>query len=455
MRSSLGTAVFSGMLGVTLFGIFLTPVFYYVAGVAPPPPEAAHRQAHRGLVHSPTGALTAHSRRDDLKAPHEANHAPWSTIGTPVAMRYAARKGPGDAIRFPTQVTEIPADSADEFADLPSANPPADFGVKQQCTLALAPALSGLLYNATDLCLCLVWSSPSPQAAAQRQMERLDRGVVAVNQGGGRVFVSWRMLGTDAEDVAFDVYRQVGDGAAEKLNAAPIDKVTWFVDEAAPLEDRRRPTRCAWRRWRERRRGRAQLDRSTLRANAPARPTCGFPSRRPSAIGPTTPRSATSTATASTRSWCTGRPRPRQLARRRRRPSRSCEAYKLDGTLLWRINLGQEHPRGRPLHAVHGLRPRRRRPGRGGVQDGRRHDRRHGQGRSATPKADHRNRERLHPRRARSFSPSSTASPARRWPRPTTSRRAATSPTGATTTATASTGSSPASPTSTASGRAS
>ena len=30
MRRSLGTAVFSGMLGVTLFGIFLTPVFFYV-----------------------------------------------------------------------------------------------------------------------------------------------------------------------------------------------------------------------------------------------------------------------------------------------------------------------------------------------------------------------------------------------------------------------------------------
>jgi multidrug efflux pump len=28
MRQALGTAVFSGMLGVTLFGIFLTPVFY-------------------------------------------------------------------------------------------------------------------------------------------------------------------------------------------------------------------------------------------------------------------------------------------------------------------------------------------------------------------------------------------------------------------------------------------
>jgi multidrug efflux pump len=30
MRRSLGTAVFSGMLGVTFFGVFLTPVFYYV-----------------------------------------------------------------------------------------------------------------------------------------------------------------------------------------------------------------------------------------------------------------------------------------------------------------------------------------------------------------------------------------------------------------------------------------
>jgi multidrug efflux pump len=30
MRKTLGLAVFSGMLGVTIFGIFLTPVFFYV-----------------------------------------------------------------------------------------------------------------------------------------------------------------------------------------------------------------------------------------------------------------------------------------------------------------------------------------------------------------------------------------------------------------------------------------
>ena len=49
MRRTLGTAVFGGMLGVTLFGIFLTPVFYYVidwvtsrlwrSGTSPLPPE--------------------------------------------------------------------------------------------------------------------------------------------------------------------------------------------------------------------------------------------------------------------------------------------------------------------------------------------------------------------------------------------------------------------------------
>jgi multidrug efflux pump subunit AcrB len=49
MRQSLGTAVFSGMIGVGLFGIFLTPVFFFVllrlgshqqAGMAPVPQAA-------------------------------------------------------------------------------------------------------------------------------------------------------------------------------------------------------------------------------------------------------------------------------------------------------------------------------------------------------------------------------------------------------------------------------
>jgi multidrug efflux pump len=51
MRRSLGLAVFSGMLGVTLFGVFLTPVFYYVVRwvgdrkpVQSPPPAASRSE---------------------------------------------------------------------------------------------------------------------------------------------------------------------------------------------------------------------------------------------------------------------------------------------------------------------------------------------------------------------------------------------------------------------------
>jgi multidrug efflux pump len=44
MRRTLGTAVFFGMLGVTLFGIFLTPVFYFVIRrLVPMPPSAGVR----------------------------------------------------------------------------------------------------------------------------------------------------------------------------------------------------------------------------------------------------------------------------------------------------------------------------------------------------------------------------------------------------------------------------
>ena len=59
MRRALGTAVFAGMLGVTLFGIFLTPVFYYVLGwfgearpAQQPPPESTRAHATEVLHHS-------------------------------------------------------------------------------------------------------------------------------------------------------------------------------------------------------------------------------------------------------------------------------------------------------------------------------------------------------------------------------------------------------------------
>ena len=162
---------------------------------------------------------------------------------------------------------------------------------------------------------------------------------------------------------------------------------------------------------------------------------CGLTSRSRSKplkdAAPTMPRSATSTATASTRSSCSRR-RAGATTRRPGRPAKPMlEAYKLDGTLPLADQPRQEHPRRRPLHPVPGLRPRRRRQGRGRLQDGRRDRRRQGHARSATPSADYRNAVGLRPRRAGVPDRLRRRRPGGRWPRPTTSRRGARWPTGA------------------------
>jgi rhamnogalacturonan endolyase len=72
-------------------------------------------------------------------------------------------------------------------------------------------------------------------ARAQKHVEKLGRGVVAIHQGEGKVFVSWRLLGTDPDDIAFNVYRAAGAAAPVKLNAQPIKDVTCFQDAGVDL----------------------------------------------------------------------------------------------------------------------------------------------------------------------------------------------------------------------------
>ncbi|OOV17453.1 rhamnogalacturonan lyase [Flavobacterium sp. LM4] len=72
---------------------------------------------------------------------------------------------------------------------------------------------------------------------AQRQMESLDRGVIAI-KNKGQFFISWRVLGTDADDLAFNLYRKSGVQKAIKLNEEPITGATNFVDSKAnPKEE--------------------------------------------------------------------------------------------------------------------------------------------------------------------------------------------------------------------------
>jgi autotransporter-associated beta strand protein len=71
--------------------------------------------------------------------------------------------------------------------------------------------------------------------AAPSLMENLGRGTVAIRTSSTDVFVSWRMLGTDPSDVSFNLYRSTGGGAAVKLNGSPLTAPTHFVDTTADL----------------------------------------------------------------------------------------------------------------------------------------------------------------------------------------------------------------------------
>ena len=73
--------------------------------------------------------------------------------------------------------------------------------------------------------------------------ERLDRGVVAVRQTDGRVAISWRTLRSDRKGEPFEVYRcPAGDREqgkeGTKLNAQPLTQGgTFFIDERPLAED--------------------------------------------------------------------------------------------------------------------------------------------------------------------------------------------------------------------------
>ncbi|WP_426446815.1 rhamnogalacturonan lyase [Paenibacillus sp. S-38] len=68
--------------------------------------------------------------------------------------------------------------------------------------------------------------STSSTVVLKRQAEYLGRGLVAVQTEGG-IFVSWRLLGTDKSGTAFNLYR---DGV--KLNSKPLISSTNFLDPA-------------------------------------------------------------------------------------------------------------------------------------------------------------------------------------------------------------------------------
>ncbi|MBI9015704.1 MAG: rhamnogalacturonan lyase [Phycisphaerae bacterium] len=80
------------------------------------------------------------------------------------------------------------------------------------------------------LCLFIIFN---PYVYSQQQIEKLSRGLIAINRGNNEIFLSWRLLGTDPADLTFNIYRISENSKAIKLNNKPIKNSTNFIDTTA------------------------------------------------------------------------------------------------------------------------------------------------------------------------------------------------------------------------------
>jgi rhamnogalacturonan endolyase len=167
-------------------------------------------------------------------------------------------------------------------------------------------------------------------------MEPLGRGLIAVNQGDGKVFLSWRLLGTEPETAAFNIYRQSG-GAAVRLNREPLTNATCFTDEGVnPKLSTSYFVRAVME-------GR-ELEASTsfqFTSNAPAKPYLAVPLKLPPGYSANDGSVGDLDGDGEYEIVLKSEQRPRDTASTGLTGETILQGIKLDGTLLWTINLGK------------------------------------------------------------------------------------------------------------------
>jgi hypothetical protein len=174
--------------------------------------------------------------------------------------------------------------------------------------------------------------------AKERVEEKLGRGVSALRTGEG-VYLGWRLLKGDPAAVAFNVYRSTAGGEAVRLNAEPIRQTTDFLDAKAP-PDRENSW---WVRPVVADREQEPSVRATLAANSPVRQYRAFKVRDDIPAASIDKIAVGDLDGDGEYDFILKRPGgvidPSFLTRKSP-DTFKIEAYKSDGTFLWRRDLG-------------------------------------------------------------------------------------------------------------------
>jgi len=72
--------------------------------------------------------------------------------------------------------------------------------------------------------------------AKKRIEEKINRGMLAIPNKEGKVYLGWRLLKSDTKGTVFNIYRSVEGGDAVKLNKEPVVATTDFIDKKPVTE---------------------------------------------------------------------------------------------------------------------------------------------------------------------------------------------------------------------------
>ena len=171
----------------------------------------------------------------------------------------------------------------------------------------------------------------------QRQMEKLGRGVVALRKGDDAVYVGWRLLGTDPDNISFNLYRKSGSKKKVRVNKLPITKTTDFADtESDPGQINAYSVRPIIN-------GAEQMESRPflIPANDPVKGYLSIPLKTPDGYTPNDISAGDLDGDGEYEIILHQTGRAHDNSHNGYTDPAIFQAYRMDGTLLWEINLGK------------------------------------------------------------------------------------------------------------------